>query len=618
MSWSPETGSLDVATLGRLSGARELRPSAVVDAVLARIARDGDPALWISRPAEAALRRRAAALDAADPRDPRLPLYGLPFAVKDNIDVAGLPTTAACPAFAYTPDATAPAVARLEAAGAILVGKTNLDQFATGLVGTRSPYGVPRNPFDPAYIPGGSSSGSATAVAKGLVSFALGTDTAGSGRVPAAFNNIVGLKPTRGLISAAGVVPACRSLDCVSILALTVGDAMAVLAAAAGDDGADPYGRSAPAGWRAEIGPLPRSFRLGVPRPDQREFFGNGEAARLYDAALARAARLGAAIVEIDYAPFRAVAGLLYGGPLVAERLTAAGALLKSDPAALYPATRAIISLGLDFSAADVFAALHRLAELRRTTSPIWGEIDALLLPTAGTIYRLAEIEADPLGLNTTLGHYTNFVNLLDLSAVAVPAGMQANGLPFGVTFVGPAWLEARLAAIADAFHHDGGLPLGATGIAQPARAAGAANGAYPSIELMVVGSHMAGLPLNRALTGLGARFVRVARTGARYRFYALPAGDPPRPGLVRVRSGGASIEGEIWAVPSEAMGAFLATVPLPLAIGTVELDDGATVKGFLCEGHAAGVAEDITHLGGWRAYLARGAARETVEAVSG
>jgi allophanate hydrolase len=390
-----------------------------------------------------------------------MPLYGLPFAIKDNIDVAGLPTTAACPGFAYNPARSAPVVARLVAAGALLVGKTNLDQFATGLVGTRSPYGVPRNPFDAAYIPGGSSSGSAVAVATGLVSFALGTDTAGSGRVPAAFNNIVGLKPTRGLVSARGIVPACRSLDCVSVFALTAHDTAAVLEVIAGPDPDDAYSRPAPPGF-ACFGSLPARFVFGVPLPGQREFFGNAEATALYDIAIERLAALGGSPNEFDLAPFLEAGSMLYGGAWITERTSAIDDAIGNNREMLYPITRQIIAKGDAVSGAAAFRDQHRLAELRRRAETTWRRMQVMLLPTTGTIYRRGEVEADPLGTNERLGHYTNFCNLLDLSAIAVPNGFQSNGLPAGVSLMAPAFNDGLLAALAAAFQAQSRLPLGA------------------------------------------------------------------------------------------------------------------------------------------------------------
>jgi allophanate hydrolase len=427
----------------------------LVDRVLSRIAEWDDPALWIARVDNARIRERAHALAAAAKTDPgmvaRLPLYGVPFAVKDNIDVAGMPTTAACPAFGYTPSRSAPVIDRLLAAGAILIGKANLDQFATGLVGTRSPYGVPRNPFDARFIPGGSSSGSAVAVAAGLVSFSLGTDTAGSGRVPAAFNNIVGLKPTRGLLSTRGIVPACRSLDCVSVFAQTAADAAAVFEAITGFDAEDPLSRMRPFAAPETFG---SEFRFGVPAQHDLEFFGDDEAAALFGRAIKLVEKAGGTAVEIEFAPFRDAGNLLYRGPWVAERLVATERLLKEQPEALLPVTRAIIAEGRSYSALDAFRAQYELAALRRQAEREISALDCLLMPTTGTIYQIAAIAADPVGLNSNLGLYTSFANLLDLSALALPAGFRRNGLPFGISLLAPAFADNALLDLGARLEH--------------------------------------------------------------------------------------------------------------------------------------------------------------------
>jgi allophanate hydrolase len=547
-----------------------------------RLAARGPDPVWISRLPRAEVLRLAGAAAG--------PLAGAPFAIKDNIDLAGVPTTAACPAFAYTPAASAPVVQRLVDAGAIPLGKTNLDQFATGLVGVRSPHGVPVNPFNAAYIPGGSSSGSAVAVAAGLCSFALGTDTAGSGRVPAACNNLVGVKPTRGLLSTRGVVPACRSLDCVSLFTRTVADAAEILAAAAAYDPDDPFSRRAvPPGAAGSEPP-----RLGVPRAGQLEFFGNGAAGELFAAAVDRWRQLGARIVEVDFAPFRAAARLLYEGPWVAERYAAVKALIETKPEALHPVTRQVIAAGRDLTAVAAFEALHRLAELRRETEKVWDEIDALLTPTAGTTYTVAEVEAEPLRLNSNLGYYTNYVNLLDLCALAVPAGFLPGGLPWGISLVAPAFGDDRL------------LRLGARFLGEPEPVAALAP-AEPVTRVAVCGAHLGGLPLNHQLTGRGGHLVRATRTAPHYRLYALPGTPPPKPGLVRVAEGGAAIEVEVWELPLAAYGSFVAGIPSPLGIGTITTEDGEPVQGFLCEAAAVRGARDITDLGGWRAYLRAG-----------
>ena len=584
MTAGPNVPSVRALLAAYADGTR--RPEEVVRAAYAAIERRGHDAVWIRvRPLEAALealaeaegRRRAGAA---------LPLFGVPFAVKDNIDVEGLPTTAGCPAFAYKAEQSATVVQRLEHAGAVLVGKTNLDQFATGLVGTRSPYGAPSSVYDPAYISGGSSSGSAVAVAAGLVAFSLGTDTAGSGRVPAAFNGIVGLKPTRGLVSTAGVVPACRSLDCVSIFARDVEDAATVLAVARGFDPADPYSRpGAP-----PASPPGTGFRFGVPPATQREFFGDDAAARLYAVALERLEALGGRPVEIDLVPFRAAADLLYSGPWVAERLAAIRPFFERHAEAMDPVVARIIGGAARFSAADAFEGMYRLEALRRVTAAQWEGMDVLVLPTTGTIYTHARIAADPIGLNSNLGHYTNFVNLLDLAAIAVPAGQRPNGLPFGLSLIAPAFHDEALCALGAAFA--AGRPL--------------APGGRAAVRLAVVGAHLTGQPLNHELTARGACLVWSGRTAPEYRLYALTGVSPAKPGLVRVTPGaGSAIEVEVWELDAAGFGTFVAAVPPPLAIGTLRLEDGVEVKGFLCEPLAVEGAPDITALGGWRAFLA-------------
>ena len=596
------TDPLDFSSLEERYQRGTLRPSQTVAGLLERIAQRGKDATWIHLLARGELEARAGELERADPKS--LPLYGIPFAIKDNIDFAGHPTTAACPDFRYVAKASAAVVDRLIGAGAMLVGKTNLDQFATGLVGVRSPYGTPENSFDEHYVPGGSSSGSAVAVAAGLVSFSLGTDTAGSGRVPAAFNNLIGLKPTRGLLSARGVVPACRSLDCVSIFALTASDAAAALRSARGFDEADPFSRRDAAPARA----IPRSFaglRFGVPRASQLEFFGNPETPLLFQDFLQKISEMGGERVEIDFAPFLETARLLYEGPWVAERYVAIREFIERQPESLHPVTRAIIGGAKRHLAIDAFSAYYRLKALQRQTAPVWEDIDILVTPTAGTIYRLAEVEAEPIKLNSNLGYYTNYMNLLDLSAIAVPAGFQRDGLPFGATFAAPAFADEALCALADIAQRAAVKTMGATGLALP-------KGERPQvadrnlIQVAVCGAHMAGLPLNHQLVERGARLARKTRTAPNYRLYALTDFSPPRPGMVRAEGGG-SIEVEVWDVPSTAFGSFLDGIPAPLGIGTVTLEDGQQVKGFLCESHATKGARDITSLGSWRKFIKGG-----------
>lgn len=593
--------SLDLTTLSRAYAEGRLTPSAMLGIVAERIRARGDDAVWITRTPAATLAAHAAALEAMTPAEAAaLPLWGIPFAAKDNIDVAGLPTTAGCPAFAYAPGGSAAVVRRLEAAGAICLGKTNLDQLATGLVGVRSPYGVARNPFDPAYIPGGSSSGSAVAVAAGLASFALGTDTAGSGRVPAGFNNIVGLKPTRGLLGMTGVVPACRTLDCVSIFALTAEDAAAVLRVAAAPDPDDPWSRA----WPADRPQVPARFRFGVPR--ERVFFGNREAEAAFEQAIGRLEALGGTAVPFDFEPFGEAAALLYGGPWVAERYAAAETLIREDPDALLPVTRGIVEGALKHDAVASFKAAYRLEALRRRTAAILAGFEVMAVPTTGTIYTIAEVERDPVALNSNLGTYTNFVNFLDLSAIAVPNGFQSNGLPLGITLIGPAFADMALARLAVRWQRALDLPLGATGARLPPAPAPIAEAPIPdAIEVAVFGAHMKDLPLSAELEGAGAVFRRTVRTAPCYRMVLLDQFRPPRPGLLRVSGEGAPIEGEVWAMSPAAFGRFVAGIAAPLGIGTVALDDGTTVKGFLCEAAGAAGRRDITAFGGWRAFAA-------------
>jgi allophanate hydrolase len=590
--------SLDIANLERLYASNEAAPEEIVRACFARIGKKGVRPDWITLVEEdkAVAKARAA---------PRGPLYGIPFAVKDNIDAAGLRTTCACPDFAYLPKRSATVVERLEQAGAILIGKTNLDQFATGLSGTRSPYGIPASPFDPEYISGGSSSGSAVAVAAGLVSFALGTDTAGSGRVPAAFNNIVGLKPTKGRISMTGVVPACRTQDSVSILALTVADAARVASVCMQYDAADPFARSEAPDFAVQAAPMP--LRAGVPN-GEIPFFGDAEYGSLYWAAVERLAARGAAIVPIEFTPFEQAAALLYGGPWVAERLAAAGELLARKPEAIHATVRGILLGAREKNAAETFQAVYALAELCREAKREWDKIDVLLLPTAGTTYRIADMLADPVALNTRLGAYTNFVNLMDLAAVAVPAGFRSDGIPFGVTLVGPAFSEGMLCSVADALHRSlSGATLGATPTPLSATPVAAPAGESAKfIDVAVVGAHLSGQPLNRELVERNAKLLETARTGAGYRLYALTNAALPKPGLVFDGTGPGGIEVELWQMDEQSFGSFVALIPPPLAIGTVTLADGRAVKGFLCEAHAARGAEDITAFGGWRAWLDR------------
>jgi allophanate hydrolase len=548
---------------------------------------------WIERPRGDAILARARAIDARIAAGEILPLAGVPFAVKDNIDVAGSSTTAACPSFAYRPETSATVVARLEAAGAIMMGKTNLDQFATGLVGARSPYGAPECVFNRAYVSGGSSSGSAVAVGAGLVGFALGTDTAGSGRVPAAFNNLVGLKPTKGRWSTAGLVPACRSIDCITVFAGDVAGAALVDSVAAGFDATDPYSRRDP-GTAAQV---PASFRFGLPQPDQQVFLGDAQAEAMFKAAALRMKAMGGTPVEVDIGPFLDAAQLLYAGPWVAERTAAVEDLLKTNPGAIQPTVRAILQGGLAYSAVDTFKAMYEMQAYARVAEQMWADIDVLLLPTAPTIYRVAEVVAEPVALNANLGRYTNFVNLLDMSAVAVPAGFRENGTGFGVTLIGPAFADAALLDLARRYEEIAPMPE-----APPLDL----EGRPETVKLAVVGAHLAGMPLHWQLTSRDARLLARTRTAPTYRLYAMANSIPPKPALIHAGDAGGQIEVEVYELPVAAFGSFVVEVPAPLAIGTVTLEDGASVKGFVAEPRAIEGAQDITALGGWRAYIAQ------------
>jgi allophanate hydrolase len=545
------------------------------------------PEVWIALRDEEAALAEAAAIDARVAAGEDLPLAGLTFAVKDNIDAAGMPTTAACPAYSYTPEKSSPAVARLEEAGAILIGKTNLDQFATGLVGTRSPYGPVRDARRPDYISGGSSSGSAVAVALGQVDIALGTDTAGSGRVPAAFQGIVGVKPTRGLVPTTGVVPACRSLDCVSVFAPNLALAELALTVIAGPDPADPLSRVPPSDTGAASGP-----RVGAPvAAALGELTDEGRAA--FSATRERLAAAGAQVVDINPWTLLQAGALLYGGAFVAERHAAVGAFVEAHPNEVDPAVRQIIGAAAKATASEYFADAERLDRLALEARALFADLDAILLPTTTAQPTIAAVEANPIGENAKLGTYTTNTNLLDLCAVAMPAG-EADGGQFGVQILAPAFHDAVAADIA-------ALLAPRTLVAQRATRVPSTDG----IELFVAGAHLSGMPLNHQLTERGARLVGEARTAAKYRLYAL-ATEPPKPGVVRVAEDGASLPGEIWALSPAALGTFLTAIPRPMALGEVELDDGRAVVGFLCEPLALDGAADITAYGGWRAYRAQ------------
>ena len=574
--------------------------TSTIERVFRRLAETADPAIFISLREQEAIMADARALSQGDRS---LALYGVPVAVKDNIDVAGLPTTAACPAFSYMPERDAEAVARLKRAGAIIIGKTNLDQFATGLVGMRSPYGMPRNALRPDLVSGGSSSGSAVAVARGIVPLALGTDTAGSGRVPAALNNIVGLKPSLGLVSTSGVVPACRSLDCVSVFALSVEDAWQALEVIAGHDERDAYSRRFSHG---ELADVPTGLRLGVPRNEDKLFFGDRIAEAGFAAAENLAVDLGARLIEIDFAPFLETARLLYEGAWVAERMAAVGDFIAAHTDLVHPVTRQIISQGAVKSAVDAFRGLYRLQELRSQAYSAMAGLDALLVPTMPRPVTVSEVTADAIGPNAQLGTYTNFVNLLDLAAIAIPVTLAPDGTAFGVTLLGHAGRDAALASIGMALHARTGLTLGALGTAMPVLPGLASGLRSGEISLAVVGAHMSGMALNHELTTLGARYLETAATGPDYRLFALAGSKPPKPGLLRVSPGaGAAIAVETWSLSAEAFARFVAAIPPPLSIGSIRLGDGRFVKGFLVEAEAVAGARDISSFGSWPAFVA-------------
>jgi allophanate hydrolase len=572
--------------LSRRFGAGTARPEDIVEEVYGRIAERGDDHVWITLRPKEELIEEAALLAVRFPGD-RPPLYGVPFAVKDNVDVEGLPTTAACPAYAYVPERSAPVVDRLLAAGALLIGKTNLDQFATGLSGTRSPYGTCESPLVPGLISGGSSSGSAVAVAAGLVSFAIGTDTAGSGRVPAALTGTVGLKPSLGLVSTLGFVPACASLDCPSVFAHSVADTLQVLSVIAGPEPGDPWSRMLPVpSARPEA---TGALRIGVPR--RLEFFGDAAAAMAFKESLAKLVELGHTLVQIDFEPFLKAGKMLYGGPWLAERLAAIGQFVHDHPAEVHPVTRRVLRDGTDLSAVDAFEGIYRLRELAAETELTWKRMDALVVPTVPTTFTVKELAEDPIGRNKTLGHYTTFANLLDLAAISVPAGMTAIGRPHGITLLGPARSDALLAGAAAAFHTlTGGPAVHTHRTATPV--------------LAVIGAHRTGQPLHDQLTALGAQPLGTALTAPAYRMYALRGGGVPKPGLVRTLGDGVAVEVELFGVSTAALGSLLTQISPPLGLGSVELSDGRTVHGFLCEAYAVADATDISGHGSWLDYL--------------
>lgn len=582
---------LSVKAIADAVNSRASTAVSIAQETLARLAAYDavQPQIWISRLAPDDYLAAARAVDARVAAGEHLPLAGVAYAAKDNIDVAGFETTAACPAFAYRPTASADVIDRLSAAGAICVGKTNLDQFATGLVGTRSPYGIPRNAYNLAYVSGGSSSGSSVAVAAGLVGFALGTDTAGSGRVPAAFNHLVGFKPSKGRWSTGGLIPACRTLDCITVFTDAVDDARLIDDIIAGFDPLDAY--SKPLIDRT----IPHN-RIGVPRRDQRMWFGDSESEYLYDRAIETLSSM-AQIVEVDLTPLQETARLLYSGPWVAERAAAMANLLANNPDAIDETVRQVVAPGTAISAVELFNGIYRLAALKRIADELWTDVDVLAFPTTGTTYRVAELLAAPIALNSNLGFYTNFVNLLDMAAVAVPAGARSNGTGFGITLIGPADSDHSVLEAAEHYLAASDLPCPPSLDLE---------GKMQSVKLAVVGAHLKDMPLHWQLTSRNATFVGAFETEPTYRLYAMADSVPPKPALVHSTDGSA-IKVEVYEMDVAAFGSFVVEVPAPLAIGTVTLSDGTSVKGFVAEPRALTGAEDITALGGWRAYIARG-----------
>jgi allophanate hydrolase len=592
--------AFDIASLHAFYGAGG-SVAEIVEMVFARIAAVNDPGIFIHLPDKQSLLADAARLGSFDPAKP---LFGIPFAVKDNIDVAGMPTTAACPDYAYLPEKDATVVALLREAGAIVIGKTNLDQFATGLVGVRSPYPIPRNAIDSKLVPGGSSSGSAVATAQGIVSFALGTDTAGSGRIPAGLNNIVGLKPSVGALSTTGVIPACHTLDCVSIFALTVDDAWRAFSVVAKPDETDAYSKAVPA---TGFGSAAAVLTIGVPAKADLQFFGDTAMEAAFFDALSMLASLGHRIVEVPFGDFYKVANLLYEGAWVAERYAAVKDFFDTKEESFHPVTRKIYGGARSLSAADAFNGLYALQTLKKKLAPVIASVDLFCVPTAPSHYTLADLEAEPIRENSRLGTYTNFVNLLDMCGIAVPTGTRADSLPASVTLLAAAGRDGLTATLARDLHRMSGLTLGATGWQQPepAVALPTSTDSDGRIDIVVVGAHLSGMPLNHQLTSLDGSFSRVARTSAAYRLYALAGTVPPKPGMVRVDEGaGGEIEVEVWKLTPAAFGSFVAAIPAPLGIGTVTLSDGTSAKGFLAEPLALQGALDITRYGGWRAYV--------------
>ncbi len=581
---------------------RDFTPSDLIEFLLAKAEELAEYHSWIHLMSREEIQPYLDALQGKSADE--LPLYGIPFAIKDNIDLQGIETTAACEPFSYVPEESSFVVQLLIDAGAIPLGKTNLDQFATGLVGTRSPYGATKNAFNPEYISGGSSSGSAVVVAQGLVSFSLGTDTAGSGRVPAAFNNIIGMKPTRGLLSNHGVVPACKTLDCVALFATSTQDIATLLETTGKHDSQDPYSRIQPSVNNSSLSSL-QSFSFAVPRSEQLEFFGNDHYQTIFDQTVLKLEKLGGRKIEIDFSAFLDAAKLLYEGPWVTERYLACKSLLEKQPEAMLDVTRKIIAPGKDNLATDAFRAQYKLHAYKQVTDALLRECDFMLTPTTGTIYTIDQVNQDPIKLNSNLGYYTNYMNLLDYASIAIPAGFTNDGLPFGVTLVSTAFSDEKLLDYASLIQQSLKLPLGATNKELPEMIPQQRTSEH-NMKIVVCGAHMSNLPLNSQLTDRQAVMVKQCKSSPHYKLFALPGGPPERPGMIRVDEGGAAIEVEVWEMPVAYFGSFLAGIPHPLGLGKVELDDDSWETGFICESYIQAEAKDISQFGGWRPYVTR------------
>jgi len=588
---------LSIRSLHKLYQEEKFTPAQVIDYILLRCDEFKDHNIWIHLLSRQQIQPYLDRLNGHSAET--LPLFGIPFAIKDNIDLSGIPTTAACPEFSYTPGQSAFVVEQLINAGAIPVGKTNMDQFATGLTGTRSPYGSVKNSINPDYISGGSSSGSAVATATGLVTFALGTDTAGSGRVPAMFNNLVGVKPSCGVVSARGVVPACRSIDCVSLFALNPDDADRIYTVMSIHDDQDSFTRLSD----SDTSPSTIRFRFGVIDPSLLQT-SDHEIIQLMTQMTERLVALGGTPVSIDFTPFLQAANLLYEGPWIAERYAAIENLILHKPKVIYPVTRSIIEKAIQFSAVQTFQAIYKLRELKHATDAILSTVDFVLTPTASTVYSIKDVDNDPIRLNSLLGYYTNYVNLLDYAAIAIPAGNFSNGLPFGVSLVANRFTDRYLINMSRRILAESGLRMATTGFYWLADNLPLLEPARDRIKLLVCGAHMTGMALNQQLQSLDAEFLEATTTAPTYRLYALAGGPPFRPGLVRDEDSGNRIAVEVWSIDVNQLGKFLAGIPAPLGLGKVELADGSLVIGFICEPYAIDSATDITAYGGWKNYL--------------